>query len=87
VKKGATQHIWKVVATLCLFGIGFGWPLGGPSVAQGPPKRRARDAHGWIGAIALFATRAKKWRWGLEEIAEIAKNRVIAEIENRKPYH
>jgi len=23
-------------------GIGFGWPLGGPSVAQGPRERRAR---------------------------------------------
>ena len=31
------------VATLCLIGSGIGWPLGGPSVAQGPPKR-----HAWV---------------------------------------
>ena len=46
-------------ATLCLLGIGIGlgWPLGGPSVAQGPPKRRAREAQGSNCGSALFATR------------------------------
>jgi hypothetical protein len=29
-------------------GSGIGWPLGGPSVAQGPPKRDARETQGSI---------------------------------------
>jgi hypothetical protein len=28
-------------------GIGFGWPLGGPSVAQGWPKRGPRATQAW----------------------------------------
>jgi hypothetical protein len=37
------------------FGIGFGigWPLGGPSVAQGPPKRHAREAQASNGVSAF----------------------------------
>jgi hypothetical protein len=39
-------------ATLCLLGIG--WPLGGPSVAQGPPKRRARITLGLNGGRVII---------------------------------
>jgi hypothetical protein len=45
---------------LLLLGIGFGWPLGGPSVAQEPPKRHARIAQAWICGSALFATEMEK---------------------------
>jgi len=43
-------------ATLCRLGLG----LGGPRVAQGPPKRGAREAQAWIQGSALLATKAEK---------------------------
>ena len=80
-----------------------GWPLGGPSVAQGPPKRGAREAQASIECkSALFATKDEKRPGGGEEIAGIAdiarhptpeaKSRlpgtpVIAEIGKAKPHH
>jgi hypothetical protein len=54
-------------------GFGIGWPLGGPSVAQGPPKRLARARLGSIRTKSLFATETRKMAAGWEEIAEIAK--------------
>jgi hypothetical protein len=39
------------------FGIGFGWPKGGPSVAQGPRKDGASVR---IEEVALFATKDRK---------------------------
>jgi hypothetical protein len=45
-------------------GFGIGWPLGGPSVAQGPPKRGAREAQASIQESALVATKVEKWRVG-----------------------
>jgi hypothetical protein len=42
----------------------LGWRLGGPSVAQGPPKRLARVALGRNLISALFATRVQKWGAG-----------------------
>jgi len=49
-----------MLATLCLIGFGFGWPLGHPSATQGPCKRGARASQGSIGGSALFATKLKK---------------------------
>jgi hypothetical protein len=54
-------------------GAGIGWPLGGPSVAQGPPKRHARA----IPRVDLrkslcLQQKLKKAGWGGEEIAKIA---------------
>jgi hypothetical protein len=46
--------------TLCRLGLG----LGGPSVAQGPPKRGAREAQASIQESALVATKVEKWRVG-----------------------
>ncbi len=46
-------------------GSGFGWPLGGPSVAQGPPKRHARATQGSIDGLAFVFNKSwKKAGWG-----------------------
>jgi len=41
-------------------GLGIGWPLGDPSVAQGPPKRDASEALASNGESVLFATKVGK---------------------------
>ena len=41
-------------------GIGSGWPLGGPSVAQGPPKRRPREAQASIWGSVFVCNENKK---------------------------
>ncbi len=47
-------------------GSGFGWPLGGPSVAQGPPKRRPREAQASIwGSVFVCNENKKMAGWGL----------------------
>jgi hypothetical protein len=53
------------LATLCLLGIGFGWPLGGPGVAQAWPKGHPSVAQGWIcGSAFVCNKKAKKAGWG-----------------------
>jgi hypothetical protein len=68
--------ILKGFAILCLLGIGigFGWTLGGPSVAQGPPKRHARVTQASIGATALFATKVEKMGGGDKKLRDRAKS-------------
>ena len=58
------------ICNLLLIGIGsgIGWPLGGPSVAQGPPKRQARVAHASNGGSTLFATKVEKWGVGEQNL-------------------
>jgi hypothetical protein len=41
-------------------GIGSGWPLGGPSVAQGPPRRRPREAQASIWGSVFVCNENKK---------------------------
>ena len=59
-------------ATLCRLGLGLGLGLGGPWVAQGPPKRGAREAQGSIEISALFATRVGKRPGGVARKARLS---------------
>ncbi len=45
-------------------GSGIAWPLGGPSVAQGPPKRRPREAQASIWGNLFVCNKNKKRRGG-----------------------
>ena len=71
-------------ATLCLWtGFGIGWSLGGPRVAQGPPKRGARAIHGSILLSAFICNKGGKRRVGCRLAPEFGGNRNIEDI-NRK---
>jgi hypothetical protein len=76
------------VATLCLIGIGFGWPLGGPWVAQAWPK-----GHPWVelNKWLCLQRKLKKWRGGaklstdLTRMTRIGKNLHRGGAETRRP--
>src|SRR5579859_4127116 len=46
-------------------GFGIGWPKGGPSVAQGPPKRRPREAQATIWGNVFVCNKNKKMAGGV----------------------
>jgi hypothetical protein len=58
------QHfsVQPCLAALCGLGLGLG--LGGPSVAQGPPKRDARETQALMRVSVLFATKVSKMPGG-----------------------
>ena len=65
-------------------GIGFGWPLGGPSVAQGPPKRDAREAQAWIHAKPFVCNKQREiagWGCGARSAPLRSGDSVHQEIE------
>jgi hypothetical protein len=77
----SSQQSAKTVCDPLPIGIGFGiaWPLGGPSVAQGPPKRDAREAQASNGESALFAIKVGKGRVGWRAKRAYRRDRATSE--------